>query len=345
MMARMQRAEQVSLVTGGGGFVGRALVSALRARGDRVIVVEPFGEPFRDDVQFERVDIRDSEALARLCEGVTTVFHNASLVHTKHNRIDDVWSVNLGGARSVLRACWQARVPKLVYVSTASAVYEGADIEHGDESMPYARKSQAPYADSKIAAEREVLAANGQRGTLTCAVRPHVVFGPGDRRFLPAILKKAKAGSLRLSVGLRNKKLSDFTYVDNLIDALLAADERLTPESPVAGQAYFVTNGEPMPFFDFVAQVLRELSLPRIVGAVPYPIAYAVAAAKEAYDTLRGGSFGEEDRISRFAIRYMVRHHYFDIGKARRDLGYRPRVSLAEGIRLTCADLRRQGLV
>lgn len=342
MMGAMNSREQVSLVTGGAGFVGRALVDALRRRGDRVIVVEPFGTAFRDDIQFERVDIRDTEALARLCEGVQTVFHNASLVHTKHNREDDVWSVNLGGTRSVLRACWRARVPKLVYVSTASAVYEGEDIERGDESLPYARKSQAPYADSKIAAERELLAASGQRGVLTCAIRPHVVFGPGDRRFLPAVLSKAKAGKLRLSVGLRNRKLSDFTYVDNLIDALLLADERLAPESPVAGQAYFVTNGEPLPFFEFVSRVLRELELPKIVGAVPYPIAYAAAAIKESIDTLRGGTLHAEEGMSRFAVRYMVRHHYFDIGKARRDLGYVPKVGLDEAIRLTCASLRQQ---
>jgi nucleoside-diphosphate-sugar epimerase len=344
MLRAMSKAGQVSLVTGGAGFVGRALVNALVARGDRVIVVEPHGAAFRDDIQFERVDIRDTEALAKLCQGVTTLFHNASLVHTKHNRIDDVWSVNLGGSRSVLRAAWAARVPKLVYVSTASAVYEGEDIENGDESLPYARRSQAPYADSKIAAEREILATSGQRGVLTCAIRPHVIFGPGDTRFIPAILGRAKAGKLRLSVGVNNDKLSDFTYVDNLVDALLRADERLTPGSPVAGQAYFITNGEPIPFFAFVSKVLAELGLPRIVGAVPYPIAFAAAALKEAFDTLRGGTLNAEDGMSRFAVRYMVRHHYFDIGKARRDLGYAPRVNLEEGIRLTCRHLQREAL-
>lgn len=344
MIAAMQTNSQVSLVTGGAGFVGRALVDALLARGDRVIVVEPTGEPWRDDIQFERADVRDGERLAELCAGVTSVFHNASLVHTKHNREDDVWSVNLGGTRAVLRACWAQRVPKLVYVSTASAVYEGKDIERGDESLPYARVSQAPYADSKIAAEQEVLAANGQRGVSTCAIRPHVVFGPGDRRFLPAVLSKAKAGKLRLSVGVHNRKLSDFTYVDNLVEALLLADERLGPDSPVGGQAYFITNGEPMPFFDFVGRVLRELGLPKIVGGVPYPIAYAAAAIKEGIDTLRGGTLNAEDGMSRFAVRYMVRHHYFDIGKARRELGYVPKVGLNEAIRLTCQELRRQGL-
>ena len=123
--------QRTSLVTGGGGFVGRALVDALRARGDRVIVAEPFGQPHRDDILFAKVDIRDTDALSALCQGVTTIFHNASLVHTKNNRLDDVWSVNLGGSRSVLRAAYDARVKKLVYVSTASAVYEGRDIELG----------------------------------------------------------------------------------------------------------------------------------------------------------------------------------------------------------------------
>ena len=339
----MTTTAQVSLVTGGGGFVGRKLVGALVERGDQVIVAEPFGEPFRSDIRFEKVDIRDTPAMTALCQGVTTIFHNASLVHTKHNRVEDVWSVNLGGARSVLRAAWAARVQKLVYVSTASAVYEGEDIENGNESLPYARKSQAPYADSKITAEREILAANGQRGVLTCAIRPHVIFGPGDRRLIPAIVQRASQGKLRLSVGVNNTKLSDFTYVDNLIDALLLADERLSAGSPVAGQAYFITNGEPTPFWDFVRKVLAELGLPKIIGAVPYPIAYAAAAIKEGIDTLRGGTLNAEDGMSRFAVRYMVRHHYFDIAKARRDLGYVPRVTLDEGIRLTCRQLKQEG--
>jgi nucleoside-diphosphate-sugar epimerase len=338
----MAGAGQVSLVTGGGGFVGRALVDALVARGDRVIVAEPFGAPHRSDVRFEKVDIRETERMSALCAGVTTVFHNASLVHTKHNRIEDVWSVNYAGSQSVLEACRRAGVKKLVYVSTASAVYEGNDIENGDETLPYSQKSQAPYADSKIAAERMILEENGKGGVLTCALRPHVIFGPGDRRFIPAIVNRAKQGSLRLSVGLRNRKLSDFTYVDNLVDALLAADARLVEGGPVAGRPYFITNGEPMPFFDFVKEVLRELKLPPIVGAVPYPVAYAAAAVREGLDTLRGGTLNAEDGMTRFAVRYMVRHHYFSIARAQRDLGYEPRVNLAEGIRRTCAALKAE---
>lgn len=331
-----------SLVTGGSGFIGRALVAALRQRGDRVSVLEASGEPFRADVEFHRADIRDAQAVRKLCRGADAVFHNASIVHTKRNRERDVWAVNLDGSRNVLSACQAEGVSRLVYVSSASAVYEGRDIENGTEALPYSRISQAPYADSKIAAEKEILAANGREGVATCAIRPHVVFGPGDTRFLPAILERANNGKLRFSVGLKNDKLSDFTYVTNVADALLAADERLSLDSPVAGQAYFITNGEPIPFFDFVNRVLAALDMPRIKFAVPYPIAYAAAAVAEGIDTLRGGTLNAEDGLSRFAVKYLCTHHYFSIDKARRELGYEPQVSIAEGIQRTVESLREE---
>lgn len=325
-----------TVVTGGGGFVGRHLVDALRARGDEVTVIEFSGEAHRSDVTWVPGDVRDAEVVGAACEGADTVFHNASIVHTRRNRQHDVWSVNLDGTRVVLKACQDHGVPRLVYVSSASAVYEGRDIRDGDEGLPYSRVSQAPYADSKIAAEKLVLAANGEAGVSTCAIRPHVVFGPGDTRFLPAILERARKGRLKFAVG-SPKKLSDFTYVDNLTDALLAASERLAPDSPVAGQAYFVTNGEPMPFFGFVEKVIERLDLPKIKGRVPYAVAWTVAAIAEGVDTLRGGTLGRETGLSRFAVRYMCTDHYFSIEKARRDLGYEPKVSLAEGIERTCA--------
>lgn len=332
-----------SLVTGGSGFIGRLLVDALVARGDDVTVVDFAEKAPREDVRFLRVDLRDAEATRAFCAGQDVVFHNASVVHTRRNREEDVWSVNFGGAQNVLAGCRQHGVGRLVYVSSASAVYEGRDIENGDESLPYSRISQAPYADSKIAAEKEILKANGADGVLTCAIRPHVVFGPGDERFLPAILDRAKSGRLKYAVGL-GRKLSDFTYASNLVDALLLADEKLVPGSAAAGNAYFITNGEPMGFWDFVGQVLARLRLPPIRGRVPFPVAYAVAAAYEAADTLRGGTLNSENGLSRFAIRYMCTHHYFSIARARRDLGYVPAVSIADGIERTARHLEQIGL-
>jgi nucleoside-diphosphate-sugar epimerase len=210
-------------------------------------------------VQFVRGDICDPQVVEDAIAGQDVVFHSASLVHTKHNRLETVRAVNIDGTRNVLRACQQHAVPRLVYVSSASVVYDGHDIENGDESLPYAPSFPAPYAETKRIAEEEVLKANGQHGVLTCAIRPHVVFGPGDTRLLPAILSRAREGKLKFRVGLGEKKLSDFTYVTNVVDAMLAADLRLVPDSPVPGQAYFITNGEPMSFWDFVAQVLPPL--------------------------------------------------------------------------------------
>lgn len=328
-------------MTGGAGFVGRHLVDALARRGDAVTAIDLGAKPRGDGVETIDADIRAEDAMAAAFAGAEVVFHNASLVHTKHNRVADVWSVNLGGTESVLAACKRAGVPKLVYVSSASAVYEGRDIENGDESMRYSTISQAPYADSKIAAEKIVLAADGQ-GIRTTAVRPHVIFGPGDNRFLPAILARARAGKLNFSVG-RGDKLSDFTYVSNLIDALLLADERLGGDAVAAGQAYFVTNGEPYPFFKFVADVLAALDLPPMKHAIPYAVAYPVAAIAEAWDTLKGGTLNAENGLTRFAVRYMCTHHYFSIEKARRELGYRPAVTISEGVRLTADHVRASG--
>lgn len=327
-------------MTGGSGFVGRHLVAALAARGDEVVSMDigDQGPSPGPNVTFARADIRDVAAMRAACAGAEVVYHNASLVHTKRNRVEDVWGVNLGGTEATLAACREAKVPRLVYVSSASAVYEGRDIENGDESLPYSSISQAPYADSKIAAEKKVLAANGD-GLATCAIRPHVVFGPGDTRFLPAILARARAGKLKFAVG-SGDKLSDFTYVSNLIDALLLAADSLGPGGKAAGQAYFVTNGEPYPFFEFVGEVLLQLDLPAIKGSVPYSLAYAVAAVAEAWDTLKGGTLHAEDGLTRFAVRYMCTHHYFSIEKARSELGYAPAVSLAEGIRRTTAAIK-----
>ncbi|MFO0763116.1 MAG: NAD-dependent epimerase/dehydratase family protein [Byssovorax sp.] len=328
-----------SVVTGGAGFVGRHLVDALKKRGDLVTTIDVGQKPFRDDVTTLDADIRDVSAMTAAFAGAEVVYHNASIVHTKKNREEDVWSVNLGGTESVLAACKAASVPRLVYVSSASAVYEGRDLENGDESLPYSTISQAPYADSKIAAEKKVLAESGP-SLRTVAIRPHVIFGPGDTRFLPAILTRAKAGKLNYAVG-SGDKLSDFTYIDNLIEALLLAEEKL--DGPAAGNAYFVTNGEPYPFFRFVADVLKELEMPAMKGSIPYWLAYAVAAIAEGWDTLKGGTLNAESGLTRFAVRYMCTHHYFSIEKAKRELGYQPRVNIAEGIARTAAHLRESG--
>lgn len=326
------------LITGGQGFVGRAMVERFAELGHQVVCADVREAPFRDDVEFLQVDIRDRETVLKACEGVDSIIHNASMVHTKHNREEDVWTVNLGGTENILEACQAHSIPRLVYISSASAVYEGRDIENGDETLSYSRISQAPYADSKIAAEKAVLAFSGTAATQACALRPHVIFGGGDNRFIPTIVEKAEEGKLNRAVGNRDK-LSDFTYISNLVDAVVAAEERLAPGAAVCGQAYFITNGEPMVWFDFIEKLLVEMGYPPIKGKVPFWLAYSVAAIAEWIDTLKGGTLNAENGLTRFSIRYMVTHHYFDISKARRDLEWEPAVSLDQGIKLTVQQL------
>lgn len=342
-MASEGGAKKAALVTGAGGFVGRHMAERLVACGYSVTVSD-LRDPQIAGTRFVQADITSRQACEQIVSGVESVFHVASMVQTKQSGAAPVWAVNHGGTCNLLAAAQQAGTKRFIYVSSASVVYQGQDIENGDENLPYTAVSQAPYADSKIAAERDVLAANGKAGMLTCSLRPHVIFGPGDGRFLPAILRRAKAGALRLGVG-RENKLSDFTYIDNLIDALMLAEEKLAAEGGAAlgGKVWFVTNGEPMPFWDFVDQVLVESGLPRIRARIPYRIAYAAATVAESVSSLLGTGGGPENGFTRFAIRYLCTHHYFSIDRARRDLGYNPTVSIAEGIRRTVESLRRSG--
>ncbi len=336
------------LITGGKGFVGRALVARFNALGFRTICADLTAQPLQGEayqgVEFVALDVRKKDAVIAACKGVDSIIHNASLVHTKHNRVEDVWAVNLDGAKNILAACEHHAIPRLVYVSSASVVYEGKDIRNGDESLPYTSLSQAPYADSKLEAEKLSLAFNGSGKTAVCAVRPHVIFGAEDGRLVPAIIDKATKGMLKRQVGNREKQW-DFTYIDNLVDAITLCEDKLSLDSPAAGQAYFVTNGEPMPFFEFAERMIAYWGYPPISGKVPYWLAYAVASVAEFWDTLKGGTLNSEDGLSRFSIQYMATDHYYSIAKIKRDLGWEPKVSLLEGIRRTAEGVVAAGKV
>ena len=327
-----------AVVTGSSGFVGKHLTSRLASQGQAVVALDVVTGAPAENVIPTRADLRDKAALDSAVEGADVVYHVASRVQTRHTGADEVFAINVGGTRNLLAACRDKGVKKLVYVSSASVVYDGKDVENGDERLPYPSSFHAPYAKTKAQAEEEVLAANGKGGVLTCAIRPHVIFGPGDTRFLPAILGRAKSGKLKAYVGSA-EKLSDFTYVDNLVDGLLLAADKLVEGGPAAGQAYFVTNGEPMAFWEFVGRVLDGIGHPRPKVQVPYPIAYGAAAVREWLDAVRGIPTSEES-LTRFAIRYLTTHHYFSHAKATRELGYRANVDLREGIARTIAALR-----
>lgn len=330
------------LVTGGSGFIGHAIVDGLAGEGHEVIAAD-IADPAqpRSDVTYARLDITRPEPLAQIAAGVDSIVHCASVVSTRQNDGDTVWHHNHGGTLNVLAACEHHGIARLVYISSASVVFSGHEIAGGDERLPYASVELAPYAASKIAAEKAVLAfAGSQSRTRACALRPSMVFGPGDARLIPSILRQADSGRLKREIGSRDT-LQDFTYIDNVADAVVAAERRLGADSPLNGEAYFVTNGEPTAFYAFVETLLRGLGYTPPTGRVPYWLAYAGAAMLEAFGTVTGRNHGE-DRVSRFAVKYLVTGKHYRIDKARRDLGWTPRVTLAEGIERTVAHLAQQ---
>jgi 2-alkyl-3-oxoalkanoate reductase len=271
-------------------------------------------------------DLHDRAALEHGCRSADTVFHVAGRVGV-WGREQDFFRVNVEGTRNIVAACREAKVPRLVYTSSPSVVYNGGDLRNVNESAPLCTKAPCAYPTSKAAAERVVLAAHGP-DLASVALRPHLVWGPGDKNVVPRVLTLARSGRLRIIGSGRNQV--DLTHITNVVDAhLLAEGALLQPGHPAAGRAYFITNGEPVVLWDWINSLLRGLGLPAITQRVPRTVAYAAGATLEAWWRLTNRT--GEPPMTRFAAKEMATDHWFDISAARRDLGYHPLMTMAEG--------------
>jgi 2-alkyl-3-oxoalkanoate reductase len=325
-----------ALVTGGGGFLGGAIVRMLRDRGDEVRSFSRGEYPWLAEVGVEQVrgDLADPEAVGRAVEGCDVVFHVAAKAAV-WGAPEEFQRSNVEGTRNVVAVCHVRGVRRLVFTSSPSVVFNGRDVEGADESIPYPEHFEADYPATKAWAERHVLASNGP-DLATVALRPHLIWGPGDTHLVPRIIARRRSGRL-MRIG-REPKLVDSTYVDNAAEAHLLAADRLAPGSPVAGRPYFISNGEPMPVWDLVDRILAAAGLPPVKKTVPPAAALAAGAAFEAvYRTLR---ITAEPPMTRFLAHQLSSSHWFNIADARRDLGYEPRVSIDEGLRRLSASLR-----
>jgi nucleoside-diphosphate-sugar epimerase len=326
------------LVTGGGGFLGQALCRGLAARGHDVVSFNRGRYRALDalGVRQRQGDLADRDAVLAAARGCDAVFHNAAKAGA-WGSYDSYHRANVVGTGHVIAACRAHGIRQLVYTSSPSVTHRATHPVAGGtaDTVPYGEHLKAPYAATKAIAERAVLAANDVH-LATIALRPRLIWGPGDQQLLPRLAERARAGRLRL-VG-DGDNLIDTTYIDNAAQAHFDAFDRLAPAADCAGRAYFISNGEPRAARDMVNALLQAAGAPPVTKTLPFPLAYAVGAACEAAWTLlplRG-----EPPLTRFLAEQLATTHWYDMGPATRDFGYVPRVSIDEGLRRLAASSR-----
>ena len=318
-----------AVVTGGGGFLGGAVVRLLRQRGDSVRSFTRSRYPWLDEFGVEQTlgDLAQLADVERAVSGCDVVFHVAAKAGV-WGRYSAFFDTNVTGTENVIAACKKHGVRRLVYTSTPSVVHAGKDVEGANEALPYPKHFEAAYSETKAKAEKALLAANGP-DLATVSLRPHLIYGPGDPHLVPRIIEAARKGKLR-RIGSRPVKV-DVTYIDNAAQAHLDAADRLDIGTVPAGKAYFISNGEPVELWPFIDRILVEAGAPPVTRSV------------SAWKAKLAGRFLEyvywllplpgEPPMTRFVASQLSTSHWYDISAARRDLGYVPTVSVEEGLK------------
>ncbi len=326
------------LVTGGGGFVGGYLVHQLLERGYSVRAVGRSLQPDLSQlgVDFKRGDLIDKAFVQEVCEGMDAVFHVAAKAGV-WGSWNSFYEPNVVGSRNVVSACLKAGVERLVYTSTPSVVFNRRPISGGDESMPYGEKWLCHYAHTKAIAERETLAAHSKELKI-CALRPHLIFGPGDNHLLPRVISSAISGRLKI-IGDGTNQV-DVSYVSDVAEAHLNALDAL--ESGIAGgKAYFISQGTPVVLWPWLNEILEGLGHRPLTRKIPLGLAYPLSSLLEAVWKVTGKA--GDPPITRFVAVELAKDHYFSISAAKRDLNYLPKVSAVDALDLTLKDLYDRG--
>ncbi|MED6173882.1 3beta-hydroxysteroid-dehydrogenase/decarboxylase isoform 2 [Stylosanthes scabra] len=334
------------VVTGGRGFAARHLVEMLIQDNTYSVRIADLGAT---------IELEPSEQLGTLgkalssgraqyvsldlpLEGCEVVFHMAA-PNSSINNYQLHHSVNVQGAQNVIDACLQLRVKRLVYTSSSSVVFDGVHgIHNGKESMPYPPKHNDHYSATKAQGEELILKANGTSGLLTCSLRPSSIFGPGDRLMVPSSVDAAKAGKTKFIIGDGNN-MYDFTYVGNVAHSHLCADQALASEGEVskraAGEAYFITNMEPIKFWEFMSLILEGLGYERPRIKIPAFVIMPIALLVEYTYRLLGPYGMKVPQLTPSRVRLLSCNRTFDCSKAKERLGYEPIVTLKEGLQRT----------
>ncbi|MFA6569603.1 MAG: NAD-dependent epimerase/dehydratase family protein [Victivallales bacterium] len=328
---------ELVLVTGGGGFLGKRIIDALRrlnCGSIRSVGRRPQPELGENGVEVLCGDISDSSFILKACESRTLVFHTAALAGVWGKR-EDFYRINVTGTQNVADSCRKRNVSALVYTSSPSVVLHSGNTENADESAPYPEKYLASYPETKAIAERLVLGANSA-DFATVAIRPHLIWGPGDPHLLPRVVERAKKGKL-MQVG-DGKNLVDMTYVDNAAFAHVAAAGTLRNSQKANGKAYFISDGNPVVLWEWIGNLLKLLDMAPVDKKISYRSAYVGGALVELLYKLL--PFSGEPPMTRFVAGQLAHSHYFNISAARHDLGYKPEINPEDALKKTVEWLR-----
>jgi 3beta-hydroxy-delta5-steroid dehydrogenase/steroid delta-isomerase len=323
------------MVTGGAGFLGKALTRTLAARGYTVhaLDVRP-GFEVHKLIKTHIGDIRDYETVRKAAAGCSTVFHTAAVMNflgiCDANTWRHVRSINVDGTLNVIRACRELGISRLVYTSTDSVCYSEKPLVNGDESLPYPKKCLDIYAKTKIKAEKAVLEADGTQGLRTVAIRPAGIWGPGEGCYMVSkLVSELKKGSFIATVG-DCTSLADNTHVENLVQAeILAAEKLIVTPDVVGGQAYFITDEEQMNLIEWFRPLIEGLGYNIPSRSIPTRLMYGLAFLMEWLHRFGG----PKPFMTRLEVHNLTSSFTFRCDKARRDLGYNPIFGRNQGMK------------
>lgn len=317
-----------TLVTGGGGFLGKRIVQMLIDKGFNCSVVGRNDYPELIDIGCTcfKGDITNLSFLQDCFQDIDTVFHVAALAGI-WGSWNNYFKTNVIGTQNVVAACKRNNVKRLIYTSTPSVVFNGDHITGGDESLPYAKKPLSNYAKSKILAEKYFLdsISDDFRG---CAIRPHLIWGPEDPHLIPRLMERGKAKKLKI-VG-EGKNIVDVSFVDNVAHAHILAAESLCTSDNANRQAYFIGEEEPVELWSWINNLFDKLDIPTINSKISFKTAYTIGSTLEVvYKTFR---INGEPSMTRFVAEQLAKSHYFSHQKAKKDFGYSPLVATDLGM-------------
>lgn len=316
------------LVTGAGGFLGSYIARDLISQGYTVYSFSRSKYPLLENMGViqRQGDLSLYADVEAALTGVDAVIHTASQVGM-WGRYADFYKTNVTGTENIIRACHKLHIPKLVYTSTPSVAFGEESLCNVNETVDYPDRYLSMYAETKAIAEKLVLLANG--GSLsTVAIRPHLIFGPGDLNLVPRVVDAARRGKLKI-IG-DGKNLVDVTYVENASMVHVMALEKLEPMAAIAGKAYFLGQG-PIKLWDFTNELLKRSGEKPVTKKISFKLAYFLGFMIEMVLKMIG-KFDVHPPMTRFVALQLGKSHYYSHANIERDLGYKPKFTIEEGL-------------